>query len=52
MGWLNGILKKLNRNTTYAQMLNGYTPVFSQFGDNIFASDVVQQAIKIGRAHV
>ena len=45
MGWLNGILKKLNRNTTYAQMLNGYTPVFSQFGDNIFASDVVQQAI-------
>ncbi len=45
MGWLNGILKKLNRNTTYAQMLNGYTPVLSQFGDNIFASDVVQQAI-------
>ena len=45
MGWLDGILKKLNRNTTYAQMLNGYTPIFSQFGDNIFASDVVQQAI-------
>lgn len=45
MGWLDGILKKLNKNTTYAQMLNGYTPIFSQFGDNIFASDVVQQAI-------
>lgn len=26
-------------------MLNGYTPVFSQFGDDIYASDVVQQAI-------
>lgn len=26
-------------------MLNGYTPIFSQFGDNIYASDVVQQAI-------
>lgn len=30
----------------YAQMLNGFTPIFSQFGDNIYASDVVQQAIK------
>jgi len=45
LGWLDGIWKKLNRNTAYAQMLNGYTPVFSQFGNNIFASDVVQQAI-------
>ena len=45
MGWLDGILKKLNKNTKYAQMLNGYTPIFSQFGNNIFASDVVQQAI-------
>lgn len=26
-------------------MLNGYTPIFSQFGKDIFASDVVQQAI-------
>lgn len=45
MGWLDGIFKKLNKNAKYAQMLNGYTPIFSQFGDNIFASDVVQQAI-------
>ena len=29
----------------YARMLNGYTPIFSQFGDDIYASDVVQQAI-------
>lgn len=26
-------------------MLNGYTPIFSQFGDNIYVSDVVQQAL-------
>lgn len=26
-------------------MLNGFTPIFSQFGDDIYASDVVQQAI-------
>lgn len=45
MGWLDGLFKKTKAKTTYAQMLNGYTPIFSQFGDNIFASDVVQQAI-------
>lgn len=32
-------------NKTYATMLNGNTPIFSQFGTNIYASDVVQQAI-------
>jgi HK97 family phage portal protein len=30
---------------TWSRMLSGYTPVFSQFGSNIYASDVVQQAI-------
>lgn len=29
----------------YAKMLNGYTPIFSQFGSDIYASDVVQQAV-------
>ncbi len=45
MGWLDRIFKKSNKKMSYAQMLNGYTPIFSQFGDNIFASDVVQQSI-------
>lgn len=45
MGWLDRIFKKLNKKASYAQMLNGYSPIFSQFGDNIFASDVVQQAM-------
>lgn len=26
-------------------MLNGFTPIFTQFGDDIYASDVVQQAV-------
>lgn len=30
-----------------AKMLNGYAPVFSQFGNNIYASDVVQNCIDI-----
>ncbi len=37
--------KKIKQNFQYAQMLNGYTPIFSQFGQDIYASDVVQQAI-------
>lgn len=45
MGWLDGLFKKIKSKTTYAKMLNGYTPIFSSFGDDIFASDVVQQAI-------
>ena len=44
MGWFDNILKSKKR-MRYAKMLNGYTPIFSQFGDNIYASDVVQQAI-------
>lgn len=46
MGWFDGILKKINRKTTYASMLNGYTPIFSNFGNDIYASDVVQQALE------
>lgn len=48
MGWLSNLFKKQTENPTqtkYAEVLNGYTPVFSQFGTNIYSSDVVQQAI-------
>lgn len=34
-----------NRQYRYAKMLSGSTPVFSQFGQNIYASDVVQMCI-------
>lgn len=45
MGWLDKLRHKLTVKTKYADMLNGFTPIFSQFGDDIYASDVVQQAV-------
>lgn len=45
MGWLDKLRRKPKTKTKYAQMLNGYTPIYSQFGNDIYASDVVQQAI-------
>lgn len=46
MGWLDKLKRKPPKSQTWAQTLNGYTPIFSQFGTNIYASDVVQQAVK------
>lgn len=46
MGWLRDLFYKVApKNYGYADMLNGFTPIFSQFGDDIYTSDVVQQAI-------
>lgn len=48
MGWLRDQFDKLihgSKNKKYADILNGFTPIYSQFGQNIYASDVVQQAI-------
>ena len=46
MGWLSNLFKKENpAKTQYAEVLNGYSPIFSQFGQDIYASDVVQQAV-------
>lgn len=36
-----------NKQYQYAKMMNGYTPIFSQFGENIYASDVVQNCINV-----
>lgn len=46
MEWFDRLFKKQPKDTTYAKMLNGFTPIFTQFGTNIYASDVVQQALK------
>lgn len=46
MGWLDKLKRKPPRSQKWAQQLNGYTPIFSQFGTDIYASDVVQQAVK------
>ena len=40
------IFKKPKRdNYKHAQMLNGFSPIFSQFGKDIYASDAVRQAV-------
>lgn len=46
MGWLDKLKRRPPKTQKWAQQLNGYTPIFSQFGTNIYASDVVQQAVK------
>ena len=46
MGFFDRLRRKPPKTEKWAQTLNGYAPVFSQFGTNIYASDVVQQAIK------
>lgn len=46
MGWFDGLFKKQPKNSRWASTLNGTLPIYSQFGTNIYASDVVQQALK------
>ena len=43
---LSGLVNKTqNTQYTYAKMLDGSLPVYSQFGRDIYASDVVQMAV-------
>lgn len=46
MKWFDKLFKRPPKDSKYAPTLNGWLPIFSQFGTNIYASDVVQQAIK------
>lgn len=46
MEWFNKLFKKQPKNTKFAPTLNGFAPIYTQFGTNIYASDVVQQALK------
>lgn len=46
MGLFDFIFKnRIDTNKTYERVLNGAIPAFTQFGDDIYASDVVQQVI-------
>lgn len=44
--WFNKMFKKEPKRTKFAPSLNGFEPIYSQFGTNIYLSDVVQQALK------
>jgi len=44
--WTQG-LKQRNKNAIWSRMLNGNLPIFSQFGNDIYASDIVQNCINV-----
>lgn len=46
MGFFEKIFRRGPKSPKYAPTLNGFWPVYTQFGTNIYASDVVQQALK------
>lgn len=45
-GFFDRLFHRKPKDTTWAETLNGWAPFYTQFGDDIYASDVVQQAVK------
>lgn len=45
-GLFDKLFHKQPKQINFAPTLNGFLPIFTQFGTNIYASDVVQQALK------
>lgn len=46
MDWFNKLFRRGPKSKKFAPTFDGWTPIYSQFGTNIYASDVVQQALK------
>lgn len=46
MGWIDKLFRRPPKDRKFAPTLDGFLPIYSQFGTNIYASDVVQQALK------
>ena len=46
MKWFENLFRKGPKKSKPAPTMDGFTPWFSQFGTNIYASDVVQQCLK------
>lgn len=46
MKWFDNLFRKAPKNNKQALTLDGFTPWYTQFGTDIYASDVVQQALK------
>ena len=46
MGLFDRLFKKAPDRSKFAPTLDGWTPIFTQYGADIYASDVVQQALK------
>lgn len=45
MSILDKLFRRQPKGSKFASTLNGYIPMYSQFGTDIYASDVVQQAV-------
>lgn len=46
MEWFDKLFRRPPKQRKFAPTFDGFTPIYSQFGTNIYASDVVQQALK------
>lgn len=46
MKWFDKLFKKQPDKSKFAPTMDGWLPIYTQFGTNIYASDVVQQALK------
>lgn len=46
MSWITNLFRKAPKQTQFAPGMNGFLPLFTQYGTDVYASDVVQQAIK------
>lgn len=46
MKWFDKLFRKPPQTRKFAPTMDGFAPLYSQFGTNIYASDVVQQALK------
>ena len=46
MGWFDKLFRRQPKQVTFAPTMDGFMPIYSQYGSNIYAYDVVQQALK------
>lgn len=46
MEWFDKLFRREPKNRKFAPTFDGFMPIYTQFGTNIYASDVVQQALK------
>lgn len=46
MEWFDKLFRRPPKDKKFAPTFDGFTPIYTQFGTNIYASDVVQQALK------
>lgn len=46
MEWFDKLFRRPPKKQKFAPTFDGFMPIYSQFGTNIYASDVVQQALK------